>query len=288
MRKYKILLPILIMLFILTAPIGAWQVNQHYKNTTAETAYDMTKVLLGPNITFTQVMLGQPFPDFTQYSLGGVTLGHWYSVGNTATVIPGEYGHACFSTDFYKPPPFAAFWTRADHSIIGRAGPVMDFDIKFVGHRLLIKMKNQWQVWTGTAIPPGTGDRLEGHVGPITVGEIKYAVDSFATTFSLEELDSTLIGPYNFIDVPGMTGVFDTTEERTASVIDSTIQAGHTVLLYFTLTGPGGEESYYMIACEAKITPMPATTTWGIIALLLLLALTAGYLFMRRRPKFSL
>ncbi len=282
MRLHKLTLLVILTLLLTASSASAWQVNEYYKNNTGQDAYDLTKFIEGPSV-ITEAMRNRPFPDFQQVPLGGVTLGHWYDITGQTVVEPGQTATACFSTNMaQKPEVYAAYWTRADGSFIGPAGPAMAFDIALQGNHVALNLNNQWQYWSGVGYPPEPGDGLDGYIGSVNVIDVKFAVDSFNTIFQLEDLDSTLLLLYEFTDIPELEGILDTTEIRTH--VDTTIhvKGGYTVLYYFSMQGPFGEEAYNMIAWEVVIPFVPATTNWGLAVLLILLIGTSIYLYVRR------
>ncbi len=282
MRVYKIALLTILFLLLVASSASAWQVNQHYKNNTGQNAYDLTKFIFGPDIVFTDMMVNQPFPDTTQVPFGSFTVGHWYDLADVAFVAPGDYGHACFATNAKTAPPYCAYWTDASGNFIGRAGPVMDAHIRYVFKKLYFKLSNLWRRWTGAGYPPLAGDNIAEPIGEIDVLDAMYAVDSVGRVFDLEDLDNTLLGQYTFNDLPGLEGVVDTLLDVTAIVEDIALQDGYTVLLYFSMIGPAGEEAYDVIAWEVEQERVPATTNWGLAILLILLIGTSIYLYKRR------
>jgi hypothetical protein len=284
----KSIISVLLLLIIVgVSPVLAWQVNEHYTNNTGQNAYDLTKFIFGPNLSFTDVMLNQPYPDFEQTNYGSFTIGHWYDNTDNAFVAPGDQGHACFGTNAPTAPPYIAYWTDIDGNFIGIAGPVMTYHIGYDAGsgQVLIKIGNEWHYWTGTGYPPQPGDELGTYVGEVTVPEVKYAIDSAGLPWVLEDLDSTILTDPNlfFADIPGLTGTYAGGDEL-MQWLDPGIplEYGQKIVLFFTAEGPGGENAYDVIVWEYK-PQVPSLTNWGIIILITLLVLSTIYVVYRRR-----
>ncbi len=261
----------------------AWQVNQHYTNNTGQTAYDLTKILLG-NITCTDTMLNQPFADFTRTGFRVYSVFHWYN----GTVAPGEKAHCCFSTNAPVAPPYVALWTDASGSFIGLAGPVAIPYISYnqVTNEIQFQLENQWHQWTGSGYPPETGNGLGDYVGPITMIDVQYAID--VTDRELEELDSTMLeaGELTWLPIPDLTGPLNGGEIISALVGSEPIELGTNIVLYYQMEGPGGEQAYDVVSYKYG-TKVPSLTGWGIIILVSLLILSTLIIVMRRRRRLA-
>jgi hypothetical protein len=256
-----------------------WQVNQHYVNNTGQTAYDLTKILLGQH-TFTEVMLNQPFTNFEDTVWGGFTLGHWYN----GTVAPGQYGHACFSTNSNPAPAFAALWTDANDSIIGYAGPVAKVGIEWheATGTLKFLIDNEWRQWTGSKYPPVTGDTLGPLISQVTISGAAYAM--IEDSLPLAQLDSAGFFANPTTDIPEMDVLLTKGTEVTHAVdIGKWPEYYKTVLFYFRLDGDG-KHSYYVVQRRLdKPVATPSLTNLGLAILVALLIITAIYVVYQRR-----
>jgi hypothetical protein len=261
------------------APAYAWQVNQHYKNLSGQTAYDMTKILVGQH-TFTEAMLGQPFNNFAQLQWGGFTFGHWYN----GSVAPGDYGHACFSTSSNPAPAFVALWTDINGNFIGPAGPVMGVGVAFDTAQGLaaFEIDNEWHFWTGTKYPPSGSDGLSAYVGPVTISNAAYAVND--TLLPIEKLDSTLFPTLTWHPLTDLVRTMDGGTQATQTVYLGKQPTTKAVLLRFSADG-AGKHSYYVVQerCTKRPPPIPSLTNWGMAILIVLLIISAIMVFYRKK-----
>ncbi|MEW5922798.1 MAG: hypothetical protein AB1746_02295 [Candidatus Zixiibacteriota bacterium] len=285
MKIHKItwMLPAVVALVcLLYVPGAAWQVNEHYTNNTGQTAYDLTKILLG-NVICTDTMMNQPFASFTHMPFGSFTFFHWYD----GTVAPGQQGHACFSTNAPLIPPFAAFWTDQDGHFIGLAGPVVmpSIDYNSQTGEITFKIGNEWKNWTGAGFPPQTGDAPGGNVGDVTIIDAFYTLEP--NGYDLEQLDSASLGGLNWFQIPGLVDlVVDTMDEAVAVVTpDPAYIAENSQILFMFYVEGGGQQAYNVVQRTIYHQKVPSLTSWGLAVIILLLIISTIVVIYNRRRR---
>jgi len=281
-NKVHITLTVLALFLLIGASQSyAWQVNQHYKNLTGQTAYDVTKIFFG-SVNCTEAMMGQPFNSFEATQFGPFSLFHWWN----GQVAPNDYGHVCFSTDKSFVPPRLTLWSDANGLFTGLAGPVPNLAmvvqrVKADAVQIQIQIGNEWHYWTGAGYPPQAGDTIGSYVGSFTIGDVKVAYGKEKRP--LKDLDSTLLydPELTWIDLPGLNGTV-IQGETSDTTINAQIEPNSFVFLYFTLEG-AGVQAYDVVAYAYTGKPIPALTNWGLIILISLLLLSTVYILFRRR-----
>lgn len=253
----------------------AWDVQQHYTNTTGQTAYDLTKILWG-NWTVNEA-IHIPFPSHTVTYHNGFTIIHWYG----ATVPAGSGAYACFNGGSATPEArvLCAYWTDAAGNFIGGAMPVLGVGIYAVGGNAIAEVRHNWASWTGTGYPPQPGDGLGTPLGGITVSNVSYAICNVARP--LEELNDGLLADPTLTWVP--LGGFSLSYGEMTPLDLGPIAAPEVVLLRFEAVG-GGQTTTEIIQFRAP--SVPTVSEWGLIILTLLL-LTAGTILVARRRRVA-
>ncbi len=260
------------------APAFAASVNQHYTNNYPETAYGLAKILPG-NQNFTYVQLNQPFANFASMQFGGCTVAHW----SNGTVAPNDRGHACFSVSAQHVGAFATYWTRADGSFIGPAGPIMGVNISYDPSTgsTVFEIDNEWYVWEGNSYPPITGDHLGTYVGDVAITDCSYSlVDTAIWPIAL--LDSNLITQLFWTDLTSLN-----TTVPSGGKVSQTYPVGIypptcELVLRFNASGDG-KESFYVAQQSCSQNQVPSLTTWGTVILCVLLGASAVLIFRHRK-----
>ncbi|MCP4566047.1 MAG: hypothetical protein GY841_00545 [FCB group bacterium] len=241
-KKHLAFVGVVLLIIFAGTQAMAWQVNEHYKNNTGQNAYDLTKILLG-NVTATNAILNQPFTDFEQIQFDTFSVFHWYN----GAVAPGDYGHACFSTNSQVVSPYVALWTDASGYFIGIAGPVATPGMSYddVDGTMRFQIGNEWHHWNGTSYPPSPGDAIGEYVGPITILDAKYAIDD--QNRDLIELDSTLLTDPGLAWEP-LPELIVTIEPGGVAVADVVMDfsPGINVNFFFAMEG-AGDKAYNVV-----------------------------------------
>ena len=253
----------------------AWTVNQHYQNKTGQTAYDLTKILMG-NYVLTDTMLHLPFDSCTIIPLGPFAIVRWHG----GQVAPNGWGHACFTTaQNIKPLVVIPLWTDANGLIIGTAGPAVGafIDVIKETNRVRVRLNHYWRHWTGTGFPPELTDSAGAFYGRIIGTEVHYAV--IDEELPLEELNDSLWGPYSSIVWnPLDTFYVDSLEEKSYDL--GIGDNGDVYLFRFNARGDG-LDMYEVI--QHKIVRPPTLTQWGLIVFAGLFILTLIYVLKKRK-----
>lgn len=164
-----------------------WTNQEHYYNHTQTVAYDLTKILEGHWNILGATRI--PFPYCTSYydPILDITVIHWWG----ASVYPGQWAFACFTTDNYIKPILTSWWTDIFGNIIDYAGPIVTVNPAVrADTSVSIKVTNNWLGWVGSGWPLSPQDHPGGPMGSITGTNIKYAISTHE--YSMEELNESL------------------------------------------------------------------------------------------------
>lgn len=169
-----------------------WNNQQGYVNNTGVTAYDLTKIIDG-----TQDITDAIHDKFNNHSVdyvAGLTVLHFYN----GEVAPGEFTWACFnSASGEELEVIAVFWTNADGSKIGNAGPAYKTypnavftDPNAVSTDTIeIQVTNSQRQWSGPGYPV-LGDYRGPYVGLVNGQNVNWAV--VPVEYPMEELNENL------------------------------------------------------------------------------------------------
>ena len=189
-------------LLVLGKPALAWDVQEKVINNTEQDAYDLTKIVEGPEggIVTKAIsnQLGDPniitYPPTVMPT--AVSVIHW-GVKFPGDVLvpgppvpPGGWVWACYNaSDATKPA--TAFWSDQDGNPIGMAAvEVSVSERRETDGSVWIDVEHSWRDWTGMRWPPTPDDVLGDFLGPITGTDVYYAVSNIERSF--EQLNGDL------------------------------------------------------------------------------------------------
>lgn len=250
-------------------PPPFWVIQQMYHNDTGETAYDLTKILSGHvNV------VGAIHHKFKKHKVDhvfGLTVIHWYD----GTVEPCEWTWACFWGTGPKPTVLAAFWTREDGSIIGRAGPAISSGVGVREGGTFVDVGHDWCEWSGTGYPIEEGDGCTDGLGEVDLTDVHYAITDVWRT--MEELNEDLFTDRDIDWIALESGPIN--YEGTVSYEIPQLAPEDVLLFRFEATEE--VQTSREILQYGKPRAIPAVSEWGVVVMVLLV-LSAGTIVFRR------
>jgi hypothetical protein len=263
------------------ATARAWDVQEKVYNTTGQTAYDLTKILVG-DWTVTDA-IHDAFAQHAVLHFGGLfTIIHW----SNGSVNNGDWTWACYNVAGYSGhvPSLVALWTDATGHFIGLAAPEVEFRATLAteSSHVNVWITNNWHNWVGVGYPPQTGDGPGVPMGAVTGTNVYYAV--VAQPYTLEELNDSLwdgLPPADPTWTP-LTG-FTLNHGDTTSPYDlGTAPAGSYILFRAVLAANGVHDTTVLQQFPREVG-IPAVSTWGLAALTLLVLAAGTVVLLRRR-----
>ena len=270
-------------LVLSSSPALAWDKQEHYTNYTSESAYDLTKILWG-DYAITDA-IHAPFQSHVVVKwpsniLPLFTIIHWYNP--IAPVPPGGMAYACFSIAGDAPiHVLGAWWTRADGTFIGWAGPNLAQSHRWTAGQRYFRLKHRATHWTGSAYPPAEGDTSGDPMGPFTVTDAACA-NIRSAEYTLDELNEGLFTDPAISWYTLASGLSLSYDDEYEWQLPSACVGASTDHILVRFTVSDGTKQTVDIA-QFSITARPTLSQWGTVAVVVLLLGTGAWLIYRRR-----
>jgi len=279
LRRWLLVASAMGMVFAWSITAHAHWYNQCYKNSTGQTAYDLTKIVT-TNAAVTEAMKNHPFEKYVILSFGPRpwTFIHWYD----GHVPPNGLASGCFVTEATEIEVLGAWWTDSLGRFIGMAEKLPTVRIlERPGGVAMAQIGHVAVDWTGAGFPPEPGDGPGDPLGPIEVTELNWAV--IDRELPPEMLNDSLWGPFSHI-------IWQPLGDLLLSYGDSTVfdlgpqTPGNTILVRVNLANDGG---YEVVQYRMRGGDIPTLTEWGLIIFAVLLSAWMAWMFLRRRRRVT-
>jgi hypothetical protein len=297
-KKIAIFVVVVIVATLLISgkPAFAWDVQEKVINNTGQDAYDLTKVVEGPEGDIVtkaiQNQLGDPnivtYPATVMPTALSVI--HWGVEFPGDMLVPGPpvppngSVWACYNASG-PTKPATAFWSDQEgNPIEGMAAVEV-----YVSERrendgsVWIDVEHSWRDRGGMRWPPTPDDVLGDFLGPITGTDVYYAIANVER--SLEQLNEDL---YNDPDITwNQLDDFqlDNGGDR-ASYNLGDQSSSDFMLLRFVASGEGIQTETILQFQPSPIIRPPAVSEWGLIVMAMLL-MTVGAIVIHKRRQVA-